>query len=152
MWIDTILEHGASWVCECGCVGPNLDKEVKFYLMAGQLQKRSLEAYTLLRLKSFLFQKLLWHFIVQINNFSSTIVFLTQTETEWVQRAPSGTPVMHDKNLLFFFLLFLRVKTARREMQKHFRDLSSFILTTDYGHTMAKSLILCGPNSNPSPK
>ena len=23
---------------------------------------------------------------------------------------------------------------------------------TDYGHTMAKSLILCGPNSNPNPK
>ena len=24
--------------------------------------------------------------------------------------------------------------------------------TTDYGHTEAKSLILCGPNSNPNPK
>jgi len=23
---------------------------------------------------------------------------------------------------------------------------------TDYGHTKAKSLILCGPNSNPNPK
>ena len=23
---------------------------------------------------------------------------------------------------------------------------------TDYGHRMAKSLILCGPNSNPNPK
>ena len=25
-------------------------------------------------------------------------------------------------------------------------------MITDYGHTMAKSLILCGPNSNPNPK
>ena len=26
------------------------------------------------------------------------------------------------------------------------------LCTTDYGHTMAKSLILCGPNSHPNPK
>ena len=26
------------------------------------------------------------------------------------------------------------------------------LLLTDYEHTMAKSLILCGPNSNPNPK
>ena len=28
----------------------------------------------------------------------------------------------------------------------------SFLLSTDYGHTKAKSLILCGSNSNPNPK
>ena len=27
-----------------------------------------------------------------------------------------------------------------------------FLKFTDYGHTMAKSLILCGPNVNPNPK
>ena len=27
-----------------------------------------------------------------------------------------------------------------------------FFLTTDYGHMKAKSLILCGPNSNSNPK
>ena len=30
--------------------------------------------------------------------------------------------------------------------------LRSLALPTDYGHTMAKFLILCGPNSNPDPK
>ena len=29
---------------------------------------------------------------------------------------------------------------------------ASMLSSTDYGHTMAKSLILCGPNSNPNPK
>ena len=34
-----------------------------------------------------------------------------------------------------------------------YRDLhvTSLMLATDYGHTVAKSLILCGPNSNPNP-
>ena len=32
LWIDTILERGASKVGGCGCVGQNLDKEVKFDL------------------------------------------------------------------------------------------------------------------------
>ena len=32
LWIDKILEHGAPWVCECGCVGQNSDKEGKFDL------------------------------------------------------------------------------------------------------------------------
>ena len=26
------------------------------------------------------------------------------------------------------------------------------VIITDYGHTMAKSQLLCGPNSNPNPK
>ena len=29
---------------------------------------------------------------------------------------------------------------------------TSFVLYMDYGHTMAKSQILCGPSSNPNPK
>ena len=47
MKIDTILEHGASLLCGCGCVSQNLDKETKFDLRPGQGQgqgKRSLEA------------------------------------------------------------------------------------------------------------
>ena len=40
LWIDTILERGASWVC--GCVGQILDKEVKFDLMTGQGQGKTI--------------------------------------------------------------------------------------------------------------
>jgi hypothetical protein len=32
------------------------------------------------------------------------------------------------------------------------RHVLSIVFVTDYGHTMAKSLILCGPNSNLNPK
>ena len=35
----------------------------------------------------------------------------------------------------------------------HFeRHFFVIVPNTDYGHTMAKYLILCGPNSNPNPK
>ena len=34
------LERGASWVCGCGCVGQNLDKEGKFDLMTGNKDKK----------------------------------------------------------------------------------------------------------------
>ena len=44
--IDTILEHGAFWMCGCGCVVQNLDKELKFDLMTGN-KKRSVEARSL---------------------------------------------------------------------------------------------------------
>ena len=45
-WCCEILGHGAFLLC--GCVGQNLDKEVKFDLMAGDRdKKRSLEAQVL---------------------------------------------------------------------------------------------------------
>ena len=35
---------------------------------------------------------------------------------------------------------------------KESESMSYVVWSTDYGHTMTKSLILCGPNSNPNPK
>ena len=32
LWIEKISEHGAIWVCGCGCVGKKPDKEGKFDL------------------------------------------------------------------------------------------------------------------------
>ena len=43
------------------------------------------------------------------------------------------------------------LKISTREKIPPFTDLKIGD-TTDYGHTMAQSLILCGPNSNPNPK
>ena len=51
-----------------------------------------------------------------------------------------------------------KIKCIKRKCQyKWFHQLltkndlqKDWILNTDYGHTMAKSLILCGPNSNPN--
>ena len=54
-----------------------------------------------------------------------------------------------DKTILAKQLCRIDSKTTDSLMKTTKSPLST---TTDYGHTMAKSLILCGPNWNPNPK
>ena len=52
---------------------------------------------------------------------------------------------------LYFYILF---KGVSRPTVIRLVEGGSFTYLglTDYGHTMAEFLVLCGPNSNPNPK